>query len=94
VLLATFELPFPPSINKYWRRCGAQYFISKAGQAFRKNAIAIIFQVAGRKPIPLECNLSVEVDLYPPDRRKRDVDNTIKPTLDSLAHAGVMVKWL
>jgi crossover junction endodeoxyribonuclease RusA len=29
--------------------------------------------------------------LYPPDRRKRDVDNTIKPTLDSLAHAGVMV---
>ena len=31
----------------------------------------------------------MEVYLYPPDKRKRDVDNVLKPLLDALEHAGV-----
>ena len=30
----------------------------------------------------------MEVYLYPPDNRKRDVDNVLKPLLDALEHAG------
>jgi len=29
------------------------------------------------------------VELFPPDRRKRDVDNILKALLDALTHAGV-----
>ena len=29
------------------------------------------------------------MDAYPPDRRRRDLDNLLKCTQDSLAHAGV-----
>ena len=31
----------------------------------------------------------MEIALYPPDRRKRDIDNVLKPTLDALQKAGV-----
>jgi crossover junction endodeoxyribonuclease RusA len=31
----------------------------------------------------------MEVYLYPPDKRKRDVDNVLKPLLDALEHANV-----
>lgn len=33
--------------------------------------------------------LRVEIEVYPPDRRKRDIDNVCKATLDALAKAGV-----
>lgn len=33
--------------------------------------------------------VSVEIDLYPPDRRRRDIDNPLKCLLDSMTHAGV-----
>jgi crossover junction endodeoxyribonuclease RusA len=33
--------------------------------------------------------LKVKVYLYPPDRRKRDIDNNMKSLLDAMEHAGV-----
>jgi crossover junction endodeoxyribonuclease RusA len=33
--------------------------------------------------------LSVSILAYPPDRRKRDLDNVLKSLLDALMHAGV-----
>lgn len=29
------------------------------------------------------------MDAFPPDRRRRDLDNLQKPTLDAMQHAGV-----
>ena len=39
------------------------------------------------------------MDAFPPDRRRRDLDNLLKPALDALQHAGVyeddsQVDWL
>jgi crossover junction endodeoxyribonuclease RusA len=35
--------------------------------------------------------LAVRLDLYPPDRRRRDCDNAQKPILDALQQAGAFV---
>lgn len=80
------QLPYPPSINHYWRRVGPRMLISRNGRAFRAEVIAIL----QRQGLPkLMGPLEVEIDLHPPDRRRRDVDNVMKSLLDALEHGGV-----
>ncbi len=48
-----------------------------------------ILAAGGRKP--LAGKLAVEVEIYPPDNRRRDVDNIQKALLDALQHGGAYV---
>lgn len=79
------ELPFPPSVNHYWRRVGFRTLISREGRRFRERVVAIL--VASHIQ-PLTGRLAVELDLYPPDHRRRDLDNLPKAVLDALQHGG------
>lgn len=79
------QLPYPPSINHYWRRVGPRTLISREGRRFRASVVAIL--AAGGRP-PLTGKLSVEVEVYPPDLRRRDVDNCLKSLLDAMQHGG------
>ncbi len=80
----TYRLPFPPSVNHYWRRHGHTYFISGAGKEFRALVIADCSD-----EVKLLGRLAVNLEFTMPDRRRRDLDNLTKCVLDSLAHAGV-----
>lgn len=80
------ELPYPPSINHYWRRVGPRTLISREGRRFRERVLAIL---AAMHIEPITDRLAVEIDLYPPDNRRRDVDNVLKGLLDALQHGGV-----
>lgn len=79
------ELPYPPSVNHYWRRVGARTLISRGGRAFREAVCSIL---AARGIRPIAGPLVVEVTIHPPDRRRRDIDNIQKALLDSLQHGG------
>jgi Holliday junction resolvase RusA-like endonuclease len=81
-----FALPYPPSVNHYWRRVGARTLISRQGRAFRERVCSLL---ALQQRKPLEGWLKVHLQFYPPDRRRRDVDNIQKPVLDALQHAGL-----
>jgi len=91
-LLATYELPFPPSVNHYWfrRKDGRGKFIGKAGKAFRSNALAAIWSQHNGKPKTIAEPVALNLDFYPPDNLVRDIDNFCKGVLDSLTHAGVL----
>lgn len=78
----SLTLPYPPTVNTYWRRHGNRYFISKAGTSFKKAVQAECASVRGLRC--LAGRLAVTVGLNPPDRRKRDVDNIFKAIGDSL----------
>ncbi len=82
------SLPYPPSINHYWRRVGPRTLISREGRAFRRNVCALLGGNGPRKP-PSSGRIALCMDAFPPDRRRRDLDNIQKPTLDALEHAGV-----
>lgn len=82
-------LPFPPSVNTYWRRNGKTVFIAQAGKAFRRDGMAAIYQQLG-KPKTLTGRLSVDVELRRGDRRSYDLDNYGKGLLDLLMQAGVI----
>lgn len=84
-------LPYPPSVNHYWRRVGPRTLISREGRTFRTNVCALLARGSGhgpRKP-PSGGRIALAMDAFPPDRRRRDLDNLQKPVLDALEHAGV-----
>lgn len=83
--MLALELPYPPSVNHYWRRVGHRTLISRGGRVFRHAVCAIL---AAAKVQPLLGPLAVEVTVFPPDRRRRDIDNLQKALLDALQHGG------
>lgn len=80
-------LPWPPTANTYWRHVGLKTLISKNGRSYRKTVHGYVME--NRFPAFGKNRLKVEIIAYPPDRRRRDLDNLLKATLDSLQHAGV-----
>ncbi len=82
----SLALPWPPSANHYYRHVGPRVLISRDGRRYRE-AVA---EAARRSGAPMFTRpVEVSIDLHPPDNRRRDVDNCLKCTLDSLTGAGV-----
>lgn len=85
-LTQVYELPYPPSVNHYWRRVGFRTLISRGGRRYRRDVVALL--AAGRAA-PLRGRLELVVHVFPPDDRRRDLDNLQKALCDALQHAGV-----
>ena len=79
-------LPWPPSVNHYWRRVGNRTLISKEGRRFRRR---VLVTLKTQRIEPMTDPLAVRVVAHPPDRRRRDLDNIAKSLLDALEHGGV-----
>jgi len=82
-------LPFPPSVNSYWRNTRKGVLISASGRSFRTNAIGAVYEQLKKRPKPITVNVEVALVLYPPSKQSRDLDNYLKAIFDSLTHAGV-----
>lgn len=84
-------LPFPPSVNHYWRSLrrgplAGRVIISAAGKQYRKTVAELVRLPPGWNA---SARVGVAVVAFVPDRRRRDLDNLLKPLLDSLQHANV-----
>lgn len=82
----SFELPWPPSVNRYYRYVGPRVLISREGRRYRMMCVS---RLGGVFP-KLEGKVKLTGEFYPPDARKRDLDNVLKCMIDSLVHAGLM----
>jgi len=81
------ELPWPPSVNTYWRRVGTKTIISKSGRLYLQSVQAAVLISGCRRNMLGELQMSILA--YPPDMRRRDLDNVLKGVLDSLQKCGV-----
>lgn len=78
-------LPMPVSVNQYYRAilrgriCCS--ILSKKGREFKERIANL---VSDSQKQPTDKPVMVVIKLYPPDRRKRDLDNYLKSLLDSL----------
>ncbi len=80
------RLPYPVSCNRYWRSVAGRVLVSREARGMREEVAFIVLASRVAKQVG---RLAVSIDLHPPDRRRRDVDNSIKSLLDSLKHAGL-----
>lgn len=83
------KLPWPPSVNTYWRHARGRHYISKKGSEYRKLIIQLIQHQNLDIKTPSRLKISITANV--PDRRRRDLDNLQKAVFDSLTHAGFML---
>lgn len=88
----TIELPYPPSVNGYWRHITIdgkpRTLVSSSGRKYQTDVTASVL-LAGR-PATFKGRLKIDVVLHPPTLHKRDIDNPIKALFDALVKAMVM----
>lgn len=82
------SLPYPPSVNVYWRKRGSTTYLSKKGREY-KTAVA---EYVAEHGVPKFGDAPVEVMIILQPRRMSgfmDIDNCCKAVLDSCQDAGV-----
>ena len=87
-------LPWPPSVNNYWtpnvvhgRFIGMR--LTPRAKVYRSAANCAVIATLGGEPTKIIRQVRVDIEMRAPDKRKRDLDNHLKATLDGLTHAGV-----
>jgi crossover junction endodeoxyribonuclease RusA len=82
-----FELPWPPSINNYYKRVLRGVVINEKGVAYRRDVKLLLAQYVDS--FTLEQRLNMTINVFPPDKRGRDLDNLLKASIDAMQHARV-----
>ena len=81
-------LPFPPSINSYWKHRVAGkiaiVYLSKEAIKFRQDV-----RLTVRFDEKFTERVRVTINLFSPSKRSYDIDNRCKGILDSLTHIGL-----
>lgn len=72
----------PPSVNHYWERSGKGMKLTDRARQFHAVMIALI------PALRLTSRLKLEVIFHFPTKQKRDIDNHLKATIDSLVKCG------
>ena len=85
--MIVLELPFPPSVNTYYRRGAHATYMSKAGREYKQAVAEYI--ACGDFPKLGDKRLSISMVIWPRDRRVFDLDNRLKSVLDSIQDAGL-----
>lgn len=91
-------LPWPPSVNHCYRsavkRGHRVTYLTKEGKDYKRSVAQLVMMARSRDEAPLEPlpgRVRYTVTLFPPDRRRRDISNTIKVLEDALTTAGVWI---
>ena len=80
----TLILPFPPSVNNYWRWGSGRMYIHPDGLTFRTLVLA---EVHNTRFKPIVGPVDMRIDMFPKKSRKHDIDNVFKALCDALTHA-------
>jgi crossover junction endodeoxyribonuclease RusA len=83
--MINLTLPFPPTVNHMWGFAGKRKYLKKEAHEFRR----IVQEAAVAAKAKISGRIAIFIALYPPTKRKFDIDNRIKALQDALEHAGV-----
>ena len=81
------ELPWPPSVNHYTKICRNRIILTPQAREYKKTIE--LLSIKNKWPQNCEGRLSATIEVHPPDKRQRDLDNLFKMILDALQAANV-----
>lgn len=85
VILDCEILAVPPSVNHYWEKSGRGFKLSDKARDFHDLVSMLVPQInTGER-------LKLDVTFHFPNRLRRDIDNYLKATIDSLVKCGLCV---
>tara|TARA_Y100001970_G_scaffold138063_1_gene169838 strand:+ start:2709 stop:3134 length:426 start_codon:yes stop_codon:yes gene_type:complete len=92
--MLTLELPFPVSVNQYWKIAGKRMIKSKVARAYIAEVTMLFLEAKARhgiKPFGPDDDLSIAIAVHYPMKKGRanDLDNLTKICIDALETAGV-----
>jgi Holliday junction resolvase len=87
--IVRLTLPYPPSVNHYYSRTTRGVFINKSVRLYREEVLLTCKNQV--KESFFGDAVKMEIYLYCPDKRKRDIDNILKCTLDVIQMLGVYI---
>ena len=80
---------FPNTLNSHYTKTHNGIYVSKRG---KEMITAVSIDVGEQLPgLLIDYRIAVEVLLFMPDRRKRDLDNYLKSLFDSITRSGLWV---
>tara|TARA_Y100000034_G_C6527503_1_gene227226 strand:+ start:89 stop:463 length:375 start_codon:yes stop_codon:yes gene_type:complete len=86
------ELPMPPSANNYWRYVNGKVLKSKQARDYIKTIgdLWMVYKAQKKaKAFGKDQRLQIYIQVFPPNRIRRDLDNLLKVLMDSLENAGL-----
>lgn len=87
MILIRLELQWPPSVNQMYRTVRNRIYKTAKAKKYQEDVATICISVGVNRMY--EGSIKVSIEAYPPDRRRRDVDNILKSLLDSIQAGGV-----
>lgn len=75
----------PPSVNHYWEKSGRGFKLSNKARDFHDVVSILVPQ------LNTAARLKLDVTFHFPNRLRRDIDNYLKATIDSLVKCGLCV---
>lgn len=84
------QLPWPPTVNHYYTVARNRKILSTEGRAYKKYACDCMMVQGVPKLTCDKAPFGLHILARPPDRRRRDLDNILKPLLDSLVDYGAI----
>ena len=85
VILDCEILAVPPSVNHYWEKSGRGFKLSDKARDFHDLIAMLVPQMN------TDQRLKLDVTFHFPNRLRRDIDNYLKATIDSLVKCGLCV---
>lgn len=84
------KLPWPPSINHYYAVVRGRKILSKRGRQYKIDSSVEMLRQGVSRHTSEKDRYCVVINANPPNKRKHDLDNLIKPILDALTDYGAI----
>lgn len=81
-------LPWPPSANVNWQYTKAGVRSSAKVMAYRRTVLQLAVYTWPKINFE-DSRIAVTIKAFPPDKRRHDLDNLLKVTLDGIQKTGV-----